>query len=199
MINSSDQSRKDELLALIKLGSVEQAVFDELFRINAAEASQMKARQDAISGVLNSISTLKVGFKEIHTAFSVAEIQDVAISLGLIKRNSRGVRPERAGVTMTKRTGAVLIRVTNASGFGAPATFHKAQPKQKFVAKAFKALYEANPSTFALDLPKYFTPEGEAYFSTPEGQSELSQFVEFVKNGRQLPQQGYRPRGTRKP
>jgi hypothetical protein len=189
MLTLQKNTRKQELVALITEGSTDKSIFEELMSLNEVEVVVKRARAENIAQLLKSIAELEVQFKEIHSAFSMSQIEEVAISLGLLraKSTSLGVRSARAIAGRdARRTGVVLIRVANLSGMGAPATYNQGQAKPRHVPKAFKSLFERSDVLFEAELAKHYTDEGKAYFASAEGQEELAKFVQFVKVGKEL-------------
>ena len=189
MLTLQRNTRKQELVALISEGSTDKSIFEELMSLNEVEVVVKRARAESIAQLLKSIAELEVQFKEIHSAFPLNQIEEVAISLGLLrsKSTSLGVRSARATPARdTRRTGAVLIRVANLSGMGAPATYNEGQAIPRHVPKAFKSLFERSDVLFEAELAKHFTDEGRAYFASEEGREDLAKFVKFVKVGKEL-------------
>ncbi len=189
MLTLQKNTRKQELVALISEGSTDKSIFEELMSLNEVEVVVKRARAENIAQLLKSIAELEVQFTEIHSAFPLNQIEEVAISLGLLrsKSTSLGVRSARAiAVRDTRRTGVILIRVANLSGMGAPATYNQGQAMPRHVPKAFKSLFERSDGLFDAELAKHFTDEGRAYFAGEEGRKELAKFVNFVKVGKEL-------------
>ena len=189
MLTIQKNTRKQQLVALISEGSTDKSIFEELMSLNEVEVVVKRARAENIAQLLKSIVELEVQFQEIHAVFPLNQIEEVAISLGLLrsKSTSLGVRSARAiAVRDTRRTGVVLIRVANLSGMGAPATYNQGQAMPRHVPKSFKSLFERSGVLFEAELAKHFTDEGKAYFASAEGQVDLAKFVNFVKVGKEL-------------
>lgn len=195
MFSVENRVRKQELLSLITQGSTDKSLFDELMTLNTAEEQSKVQRQGLVEGLLKSMAELDVQFSEVHSAFSKDQIEEVAITRGIMRPGSRDVRSSRssAGNTnphsrVSRKKGEALITAHGGNGFAA--TYNRGQTLPYYVPTAFKTLFERSGAMFESELAQKFTEAGKTYFATDEGQKDLAAFINYVKVGKGKQRQG---------
>ncbi len=179
-LSPQSQSRFRELQSKLGTFSISSEEQQELADLVAKGQKIFQQRDAVIARIKHDLAESGIG---IHDLFGAAEIRAAARPGSANSAAAAPLPGRRAGPRAGAKGGAtVLIRAKIGKGAGAPSKYHRGQKLPPLVPRNFKALDEGG--ALSQNLSKYYTDEGRAYFSTPEGQAELARLEEYIRTGK---------------
>lgn len=182
-----DETRLRNLSSKAIEGVITDEEFAELMQLSKAKR---KTQEDRAVLLINFRETLDKNTISIHDLFSASEITAAIQGKRMVHENELSKKPKlrKLGSKSERfqfKNGPVLIEISAEGKRGAPCRYCKGQRLPGYVSKAFKVLDDGQLET---NLTRYYTAQGQEYFATVDGSTELVRLLNYIKTHQVKPQ-----------
>ena len=182
---------KEDILKLLAEGSVDAALFDELKKINTAEATKKEEKKGTVTKLVAEMEKYGITFIDLKEAGAPVSDIDKLFDANTIKlaagsgtaKAPRAKKPEGDGAP--KESKKLMIALP--SNGKRPAGYGKGDNLGTYTKPAFKELFTKHGDKFESALKEFVTPAGKEYYATEEGKKEWATIVDHIKTKKVQP------------
>ena len=190
---------KEELLNLIKEGSTDPKVFEQLQALNKSDETKREAKKGTVLKLVEELNTHGITFIDLKEAgaqvpdldklFDENTIKLVAAKYFTGAKKTRTAKPKTDGAATPradKKTGIELFAFKPTGAKGKSSTFNQGQDKPVVFGKGHEFL-KSMKGDVTENLMKHITTKdaekANAYLKTPEGKAELAKIAQYISTG----------------
>lgn len=185
---------KEDLLTLIKDGSVDPSVFAELQALNKGEASKKEEKSKAVKKLVEEMNAhgitmldLKAGGAQVPDLDKMFDLETIKLVAAphFAKAGTSTTKPKAATSGEPKESKKLMISLP-ANG-KRPAGYGKGDTLGTYTKPAFKELFTQHGDKFESVMEGFKTPEGKEFYATEEGKEEWTALIEHIKTKKVAP------------